>query len=179
AVTELKIMEWHDYKHLDWISVRRDDDKIYKFKEGDFKRLRLQDIEDILLLLVPGKLSNLTVEECFAFNVSLRMFTRSIVIQRRREAYTAYSNPRGFIYQNKDKKNRLMRIDELYKFSDGTLNDVRNALDDRLKGIRKQYLSTIIWRRWDKEREAAMIQAIENMLKTRRIMRSLEKLTTV
>nr|GFC16719.1 hypothetical protein [Tanacetum cinerariifolium] len=42
---------------------------------------------------------------------------------KRREAYTAYSNPRGFIYQNKDKK-------------DGTLNDVRNALDDRLKGIR-------------------------------------------
>nr|GFD45900.1 hypothetical protein [Tanacetum cinerariifolium] len=26
AVTELQIMEWHDYKHLDWISVRRDDD---------------------------------------------------------------------------------------------------------------------------------------------------------
>nr|GFC54332.1 hypothetical protein [Tanacetum cinerariifolium] len=51
TVTELKIMEWHDYKHLDWISVRRDDDKIYKFKEGNFKRLRLQDIEDMLLLL--------------------------------------------------------------------------------------------------------------------------------
>nr|GFC09534.1 hypothetical protein [Tanacetum cinerariifolium] len=33
AVTELQIMEWHDYKHLDWISVRRDDDQIYKFKE--------------------------------------------------------------------------------------------------------------------------------------------------
>nr|GEZ34107.1 hypothetical protein [Tanacetum cinerariifolium] len=27
AVTELKIVEWHNYKHLDWISVRRDDDK--------------------------------------------------------------------------------------------------------------------------------------------------------
>nr|GFA86969.1 hypothetical protein [Tanacetum cinerariifolium] len=37
AVTELKIVEWHNYKHLDWISVRRDDDKIYKCKEGDFK----------------------------------------------------------------------------------------------------------------------------------------------
>nr|GFC20904.1 hypothetical protein [Tanacetum cinerariifolium] len=85
AVTELKIVEWHNYKHLDWISVRHDDDKIYKFKEGDFKRLRLQDIEDMLLLLVQGKLSNLTVEERFAFNVSLRMFTRSIVIQRRME----------------------------------------------------------------------------------------------
>nr|GFA73097.1 hypothetical protein [Tanacetum cinerariifolium] len=110
AVTELKIVEWHNYKNLDWITVRRDDDKPYKFKEGDFKRLRIQDIEDMLLLLVQGKLTNLTVKERFAFNVSLRMFTRSIVIQR--------------------------------------------------KG--------------DKERVAAMIQAIDKQLKTRRIMRNLE-----
>nr|GFC58169.1 hypothetical protein [Tanacetum cinerariifolium] len=80
VITELKIVEWHNYKHLDWISVRRDDDKIYKFKKGDFKRLRLQDIEDMLLLFVQGKLSNLTVEERFTFNASLRIFTKSIVI---------------------------------------------------------------------------------------------------
>nr|GFC87550.1 hypothetical protein [Tanacetum cinerariifolium] len=55
------------------------------------------------------------------------------------------------------------------------LNDVRNALDDRLKGIRMQYFPTTIWRRGDKDRAVAMIQAIEKMLKTRRIMRSLEK----
>nr|GEZ23864.1 hypothetical protein [Tanacetum cinerariifolium] len=36
-----------------------------------------------------------------------------------------------------DKKNRLMRIDELHNVSDGTLNDVRNALDDHLKGIKE------------------------------------------
>ncbi|GKA26028.1 retrovirus-related pol polyprotein from transposon TNT 1-94, partial [Tanacetum coccineum] len=52
AVTKLQIVEWHNYKHLDWITVRRDDDKLYKFKEGYFKRLRIQDIEDMLLLLV-------------------------------------------------------------------------------------------------------------------------------
>nr|GFD52080.1 hypothetical protein [Tanacetum cinerariifolium] len=85
------------------------------------------------------------------------------------------SNPRGFIYQNKDKKNRLMRIDKLHKFSDWTLNDVRNTLDDRLKGIQMQYLSTTIWRRGDKDQAAEMIQAIDKMLKTRRIMRSLDK----
>nr|GFB18664.1 hypothetical protein [Tanacetum cinerariifolium] len=33
AVTELQIIEWHNYKHLDWIIVRRDDDKLYKFKK--------------------------------------------------------------------------------------------------------------------------------------------------
>nr|GEV11730.1 ribonuclease H-like domain-containing protein [Tanacetum cinerariifolium] len=117
--------------------------------------------------MMTRKLTNLTVEERFAFNVSLRMFTRSIVVQRRvedlqldvesyqkklnltkpdtyhsnlkrNEAYTAYSNPRGFIYQNKEKQNRLMRIDEVHKFSDGTLNDVRTALDDRLNAKDKE-----------------------------------------
>ncbi|GKB31278.1 hypothetical protein Tco_0870679, partial [Tanacetum coccineum] len=161
--------------NIDWITINwRDDDILYKFKEGDFQRLRIQDIEDMLLLLVQGKVTNLNVEERIAFNVSLRMFTRSVVIQRRvedlqlgvesyqkklnltkpdtyrsnlrrRDAYTPYSDPRGFIYENKDKKNRLMRIDELHKFSDGTLDDVRTALNDRLKGIRMEYLPQTFW----------------------------------
>ncbi|GJX23770.1 hypothetical protein Tco_0228215 [Tanacetum coccineum] len=75
------------------------------------------------------------------------------------EAYSAYSNPRGFIYQNKDKKNRLMRIDELHKFSDGTLNDVQTAHDDHLKGIRMKYLPQIYWRQSVRDKEGAMIQA--------------------
>nr|GEY05719.1 retrotransposon protein, putative, unclassified [Tanacetum cinerariifolium] len=144
VVTELKIVEWNNYKYLDWITVRRDDDKLYRFMEGDFKRLRIQDIENMLLLLVQGKLTNLTVEERFGFN-------------------------------NKDKKNRLMRIDELHKFNDGTLTDVRTTLDDRLKGIRMQYLPQLIWRKSDKDRATAMIQVIDKRLKTRRIMRSLER----
>ncbi|GJS62064.1 hypothetical protein Tco_0656848 [Tanacetum coccineum] len=36
AVTKVEIVEWQNYKHLDWITVRRDDDVLYKFKEGDF-----------------------------------------------------------------------------------------------------------------------------------------------
>nr|GEV48823.1 hypothetical protein [Tanacetum cinerariifolium] len=136
--------EWYSYKYLDGITVRRDDDKLYKFKEGNFKRLRIQDIEDMLLLLVQGKLTNLTVQERFAFN-------------------------------NKDKRNRLIWIDELHKFSDGTLIDDRTALDDRLKGIRMQYLPQSIWRKSDKDGASAMIQAIDKRLKTRRIMRSLER----
>nr|GEX96867.1 RNA-directed DNA polymerase, eukaryota [Tanacetum cinerariifolium] len=137
-----------------------------------------------------------------------RMFTRSIVIQRRmedlqlgvesyqkkinltrpdtyrsdlkrKEAYIADLNPRGFIYQNKDKQNRLMRIDELHKFSDGTLCDVRTALNDRLKGIRMKYLPQTIWRKSDKDGAATMIQAIDKMLKTKRIMRSLERYKVV
>nr|GFD38143.1 hypothetical protein [Tanacetum cinerariifolium] len=39
-----------------------------------------------------------------------------------------------------------------------------------------QYLPTIIWRRGDKDRAAAMIQAIDKMLKTRRILRTWKSL---
>nr|GEY84310.1 hypothetical protein [Tanacetum cinerariifolium] len=170
AVMDLKIVEWHSYKHLDWITVRHDDDKLYKFKEGDFKRLRLQDIEDMLLLLIQGKLSNLTVEERFAFNVSLRMFTRSIVIQRRVEDLQLG-------VESYQKRLNLTKPDTYQSdLNDGTLNDVCNALDDRLKGIRMQYLPQTIWRKGDKDRAAAIIQAIGKMLNTRRIMRSLERL---
>nr|GEZ40431.1 hypothetical protein [Tanacetum cinerariifolium] len=54
-------------------------------------------------------------------------------------------------------------------------NDVRTALDDRLKGIQMKYMPQTIWRRSDKKRAAAMIQGIDKQLKTRRIMQSLEK----
>ncbi|GJV79056.1 hypothetical protein Tco_1514926 [Tanacetum coccineum] len=77
----------------------------------------------------------------------------------------------------KTKKNRLMRIDELHKFSDGTLDDVRTVLNDRLKGIRMEYLPETFWSQRDKANARAMIQAIDKRLKTRRIMRSLEKLS--
>nr|GEX27219.1 hypothetical protein [Tanacetum cinerariifolium] len=55
------------------------------------------------------------------------------------------------------------------------LIDVRTALDDRLKGIRMKYLPQSIGRKSDKDRAAAMIKAIDKQLKTRRIMRSLER----
>nr|GFA32406.1 hypothetical protein [Tanacetum cinerariifolium] len=163
VVTKLKIVEWHSYKHLDWITIHRDDDKLYKFKEGGLKRLRLQDTEDMLLLLVQEKLSNLTVEERFAFNVSLRMFARSIVIQRHVEDLQLG-------VENYQKRLNLIKPD-----TDRTLNDVRTALDDRLKGIRMRYLPQTIRRKSDKDRVVAMIQAIDKMLKTRRVMRSLER----
>nr|GEW67915.1 hypothetical protein [Tanacetum cinerariifolium]GEY47826.1 hypothetical protein [Tanacetum cinerariifolium] len=149
AITKLKILEWNNYKHLDWITVHRDDDKLYKFKEGDLKRLRLQDIEDTLLLLVQGKMSNLTVEERFAFNVSLRMFTRGIVIQRRVEdlqlGVESYQKRLNLT------KPDTYRSDLKQREADEMLNDVCTALDDHLKGIRMRHLPQTIWRKSDKD----------------------------
>ncbi|GKD74743.1 hypothetical protein Tco_1333025 [Tanacetum coccineum] len=160
-------LDWHNPEgkhHLDEIEVRREDQQLYKFKEGDFPRLRLQDIEDMLLLLVEKNLTNLMINERFDLNVALRMFTRRIVVQRRvedlklgvesyqkklnlakpdtfrsnlknRTAYTAYPDPQGVIYKDQNNKNILMRTDEL-----DTPNHVRTGLQDITSGIRMEYL---------------------------------------
>nr|GEY39424.1 hypothetical protein [Tanacetum cinerariifolium] len=56
-------MKKYDYGHSEEIKVRREDQRLYTFREGDFPRLCLQDIEDMLLLLVQQKLTNLTIDE--------------------------------------------------------------------------------------------------------------------
>ncbi|GJW47816.1 hypothetical protein Tco_0079462 [Tanacetum coccineum] len=149
AVTKVEIVEWHDYKHLDWITVRRDDDALYTFKEGDFHRLRIQDIEDMLLLLVQGKVTNLSVEERIAFNVSLRMFTRRVVIQRRVE-------------------DLQLGVESYQKKLNLTKPDTYRS------NLAKNKYQTF-WNHRDKANARAMILAIDKRLKTRRIMRSLER----
>nr|GEU47389.1 hypothetical protein [Tanacetum cinerariifolium] len=63
AVTSVKVIRWYDYRYLEEIVVQRDDNVLYKFKEGNFPRLNLRDIKDMLLLLVQKKLSNLDVDD--------------------------------------------------------------------------------------------------------------------
>ncbi|GJW09644.1 retrovirus-related pol polyprotein from transposon TNT 1-94 [Tanacetum coccineum] len=187
-----------------WVEVCREDQQLYKFIEGNFTRLRLQDIEDMLLLLVQHKLTNLIIDERYDLNVALRMFTKRIVIQRRvedlqlgvksyqkklnltkpdtfrsnlrnRTTYTTYSDPKEVIYKDQNNKNRLMRADELHKFSDGTLNDVRTALHDIASGIRMEYLPKRKWCRLDKRRARVMVQDIDKQLYERRLVQNLEK----
>nr|GFB76138.1 hypothetical protein [Tanacetum cinerariifolium] len=149
---------WNGIATSIWIGLQYDETMI---SSTSSKKRRVEDLQ----LGVESYQKKLNLTKLDTYRADLK----------RKEAYTAYSNPWGFIYQNKDKKNRLMRIDELHKFSDGTLTDVRTALDDRLKGIRMQYLPQTIWRRSDKDRATTMIQAIEKRLKTRRVMKSLER----
>ncbi|GJW77801.1 hypothetical protein Tco_0139483 [Tanacetum coccineum] len=80
AVTHVQVMKKYDYGYLEEIIVRREDQSIHKFIEGDFPRLNPRDIEDMLLLLVQKKLSNLERDDLFDFNVALQMFTRRVII---------------------------------------------------------------------------------------------------
>ncbi|GJX10087.1 hypothetical protein Tco_0199946 [Tanacetum coccineum] len=150
------------------------------------------------------KLSNLERDVIFDLGVALWMFTRRIVILMRVEdlqlgvesyqkklnitipdtfrsdiskriPYTAYNNPQEIIYEDKYKRNRLMRIDELYKFIDGMLTSVRTVLHDIASNLRMDYLPKRRWSNLDRYRSRIMIKAIDKLLLERMLMRSLEK----
>ncbi|GKE73241.1 hypothetical protein Tco_1535282 [Tanacetum coccineum] len=124
-------MKFFCYNHLEEIIVRRQDDNLYKFREGDFERLHRQEIEDMLLILVQDKPSNLNLEERpDTYRSDLKRMT----------PYTAYPDIQGIIYEDEMNRNRLMCTDELHKFSDGTLNHVRSSLNDISTGIEMDYL---------------------------------------
>nr|GEU71626.1 copia protein [Tanacetum cinerariifolium] len=63
-----------------------------------------------------------------------------------------------------DMRKRLMCTDELHKFSDGTLNDIRSALHDIVVGIRMKYLPMRKWSNLDKKKAQAMVQEIDKQL---------------
>ncbi|GJZ95729.1 hypothetical protein Tco_0668063, partial [Tanacetum coccineum] len=154
SVIRLTIDNQFGYGYLKEIVVRRADLKEYTFREAGFSRLHLNDIEDMFLLYVQLKIHNLTGDEIVALVNALRMFTRSIrcanwsgkllekaqhhqatnhllwnLIQR---TINHFYEPKRVVYLNKSNWKRLMRADELYNFSDGTLKMVRHNLNDML-----------------------------------------------
>ncbi|GJZ84674.1 hypothetical protein Tco_0650013 [Tanacetum coccineum] len=85
SVTSVTVDEWYGYGHLKEIFVRRAYQELYKLMEGDFPRLHLNDIEDMLLLVAQNKLNNFDGNVIVHLAVGLRMYTRRIVIQSRVE----------------------------------------------------------------------------------------------
>ncbi|GJT21414.1 hypothetical protein Tco_0891351 [Tanacetum coccineum] len=157
SVVSVSVKKLHGYGHLEEITVRRADRQLYKFKEGDFVDLHVNEIEDMLLLAVQHKLFQLDDSNIVDLIVALHMFTRSLIIKRRvedlqlgvesyqkklniiepqktfpkiefKELYTPSYKPPGVIYEDLNKQKRVMRADELYKFSDRTLKTRRSEL---------------------------------------------------
>ncbi|GKC00689.1 hypothetical protein Tco_0986825 [Tanacetum coccineum] len=154
-------MRKHGYGYLEVIVVRRADNVLYRFKEGDFPRLRINDIEDMLILVVQNWLTNLAGDDVADFPIALRTFT---------EVWLFRSESR--ICNLELKVDALRR---LYKITDGTLTRLLSSLEDITWNIEMEYLPKRRWSTLEKKRAHFMIKDINKLLKERRMMRSLEK----
>ncbi|GKA67842.1 hypothetical protein Tco_0767759 [Tanacetum coccineum] len=121
SVTSVTVVEWYGYGPLKEIIVRKVEQKLHKFMEGDFPRLNLNDIEDMLLLVSQNKLNNLNGNVIVHLAVGLCMYTRRIIIQS--------------------------RVEDL-QLGDGTPTSVHNTLDQMLKNLRLGYNKDMKRRKW-------------------------------
>ncbi|GJU76634.1 hypothetical protein Tco_1273704 [Tanacetum coccineum] len=92
--------------------------------------------------------------------------------------YTFIDSPRAVVFLVSNNERKIMRFNEIYKFSDGTLTNIMKALDYRVKEYKVNRhnpgMNTRFWKVKDVERSKEFIHAIEQRLKTRRIFQNLE-----
>ncbi|GJX19706.1 retrovirus-related pol polyprotein from transposon TNT 1-94 [Tanacetum coccineum] len=92
--------------------------------------------------------------------------------------YTIIESPRAVVFPVDNNNQKIMRFNEIYKFSDGTLTRILEALDYRVKEFKVKRLNpgmnTRFWTQKNVTRNKEFIAAIERRLKTRRIFQNLE-----
>ncbi|GJX14232.1 hypothetical protein Tco_0205990 [Tanacetum coccineum] len=162
-LTHVEVMRKHGYGYPKEIIVRRADNDLYIFNEGDFPRLCITDIEEMLLLKRVEDLQMGVESYQKKINVTNPETAKSDI--RKRDPYTPYQDSQGFIYVDNNGRNMLMQSVELYKFSDRTLTGLRTLLDDITKNILIEYLAKIRWSTLEKKRANIMIKAIDKQLK--------------
>nr|GEU98525.1 retrovirus-related Pol polyprotein from transposon TNT 1-94 [Tanacetum cinerariifolium] len=92
--------------------------------------------------------------------------------------YTVIDSPRAIMFRDKYEVRMMIRFNEIHKFSNGTLQQIDEALDYRVKEFRinkiNPGLNTRFWTRKDVDRCKAFMLAIQRRLRTRRIFSNLE-----
>ncbi|GJX52916.1 hypothetical protein Tco_0281285 [Tanacetum coccineum] len=207
SVVRIKAYSRYGYDYLSEIVLRRADFQEHTIAKKDFKNLYPSDFEDLNLLLLQGHLDHLPGSDKRMLSTAVKLWTRNLVIRQRVEDfqlgiesyqtqlnltkpgwdatgyefkhdYTIIESPRAVVFPVNNNERKIMRFNEIYKFSDGTLTRILEALDYRVKEFKVKRLNpgmnTRFWTEKDVTRSKEFIAAIERRLKTRRIYRNLE-----
>ncbi|GJS82297.1 hypothetical protein Tco_0748838 [Tanacetum coccineum] len=162
SVISVKVFEKYGYNYLREIILRRADYQEYRFGKMDSKNLHPNDFEDMFLLNIQEKLNHLPTTDKTSLHTAVNMWIRNL----------------SRCYRGHNDQRKLMRLNELHKFSDGTLTRVMEKLDHMVKDFHLfEYNKGMETRKWsedDKRRSKDFITAIEKRLQIRRIFRSLE-----
>nr|GEU47184.1 histone deacetylase 14 [Tanacetum cinerariifolium] len=207
SVVRIEVFSMYGYDYMKKIVLRRADLNEHVIAERDFKYLYPSDFEDLNLLNLQGHLNHLPPKDKKIFTTAVNQWTRQLVIRQRVEDfqlriesyqtqvnltkpqwtamgfeykhdYTVIESPRAVIFRDKYEVQMMMRFNEIHKFSDGTLQQIVEALDYWVKEFRinrmNPGLNTRFWTRKDVDRCNAFMFAIQRRLRKLRIFRNLE-----
>ncbi|GJS04397.1 hypothetical protein Tco_0320905 [Tanacetum coccineum] len=207
SVVRIEVFSMYGYNYMKKIILRRADLKEYVIAERDFKYMYPSDFEDLYLLNLQGHLNHLSPDDKKVLTTAVNLWTRNLVIRQRVEDfqlgiesyqtqlnltkprwdatgfefkhdYTVIDSPRAVTFRDRYGVQMIMRFNEIHKFSDGTLQQIDEALDYRVKEFRVNRtnpgMNTRFWTKKDVVRSKEFMFAIQKRLKTRRIFRNLE-----
>ncbi|GKD10856.1 hypothetical protein Tco_1190541 [Tanacetum coccineum] len=207
SVIRIKTYSRYGYDYLSEIVLRRANFQEHTIAEKDFKNLYPSDFEDLNLLLLQGHLDHLPGSDKRVLSTAIKLWTRNLVIRQRvkdfqlgiesyqtqlsltklgwdatgyefKHDYNIIESPQAVIFPVNNNERKIMRFNEIYKFNDGTVTRILEALDYRVKEFKIKRLNpgmnTRFWTVKDVTRSNEFITAIERRLKTRRIYRNLE-----
>ncbi|GKC90020.1 hypothetical protein Tco_1150669 [Tanacetum coccineum] len=162
SVVRIKAYSRYGYDYLSEIVLQRVDFQEHTNPERDFKNLYPSDFEDLNLLLLQGHLDHLPGLDKRMLSTAVKLWTRNLVIQQRVEDFqlgiksyqtqlnltkpgwdatgyefkhdcTIIESPRAVVFPVDNNHRKIMRFNKIYKFSDGTLTRILEALDYRVK----------------------------------------------
>ncbi|GJW23827.1 hypothetical protein Tco_0037638 [Tanacetum coccineum] len=179
CVVRIKAYSRYGYDYLKEITLRRADYQEYTIVEKDFKNLYPNDFEDLNLLLLQGHLNHLPGLDKCMLSTAVNLWTRwDAKGYEYKNGYTIIESPRAVVFHISNNERKIMRFNEIYKFSDGTLTNILEALDYRVKEYKVNRLNlgmnTRFWTDKDVTRSKEFVHVIERRLKTRRIYRNLK-----
>nr|GEV76952.1 uncharacterized mitochondrial protein AtMg00810-like [Tanacetum cinerariifolium] len=177
SVVKIEVFSMCGYDYMKKIVLRRADLNEHIIAEGDFKYLYPSDFEDMYLLNLQGHLNHLPPKDKKILTTAVNLWTRHLIIRQCHD-FMVIDSPRAVTFRDKYGVQMIMRFNEMHKFSDGTLHQIDEALDYRVKEFKVKRmnsgLNTRFWTKKDVDRSKEFMFTIQKRLKTRRIFCNLE-----
>ncbi|GJX26995.1 hypothetical protein Tco_0233291, partial [Tanacetum coccineum] len=162
SVVGIEVFSLYRYHYMKTNVLCRADLNEYITAERDFKYLYPSHFEDLYLLNLQGHLNHLPPQDKKILSTAVNLWTKNLVIRQRVEDFqlgfesyqtqlnlnkprwdatgfefkhdfTIIDSPRAVTFRNKYRVQMIMRFNEIHKFSDGTLQQIDEALDYLVK----------------------------------------------
>nr|GEW46024.1 hypothetical protein [Tanacetum cinerariifolium] len=168
SVLRIEVFSTYGYDYMKKIVLRRADLNEHAIAEQYFKHLVIRQRVEYFQLGIKSYQTqlNLTKPQWDATSFEYK------------HDYTVIDSPRAVIFQDRYGVQMIMRFNDIHKFSNGTLQQIDEALDYRVKEFKinrmNPGLNIRFWTRKDVDRSKEFMFAIQKRLKTRRIFINLE-----
>nr|GFA01482.1 hypothetical protein [Tanacetum cinerariifolium] len=134
SVVRIEVFSIYGYDYMKKIVLRRTYLNEHVIAERDFKYLYPSDFEDLNLLNIQEDFQ-LGIES-YQTQVNLTKPQWTAMGFEYKHDYTVIESPRVVIFRDKYGVQMMMRFNEIHKFGDGTLHQIVEALDYRVKEFR-------------------------------------------